>query len=124
TEILSTGQFVTASCGEGDEGLVYEGDVPFKKIETNLNDLPKVRTPIMLNVASPNLAFRFSHLPNAGVGLAREEFIINNFIQVHPLALMKHKEMNDAELSATIKKMIRGFDDEEDFFIQKLSYGI
>lgn len=124
TELLSTGQFVTASCCEGDEGIVYDGDIPYKKVETDLNDLPKVKTPIMLNVASPNLAFRFSHLPNAGVGLAREEFIINNFIQVHPLALMKHKELNDAGLSDSIKKMIRGFENEEDFFIQKLSYGI
>ena len=78
----------------------------------------------MLNVASPNLAFRFSHLPNAGVGLAREEFIINNYIQVHPMALLKHHELNDAELSAAIKKMTRGFDSEVDFFIQRLSYGI
>ena len=124
TEILSDGQLVTASCCEGDEGIVYEGNVPFTKVETDLNDLPKVKTPIMLNVASPNLAFRFSHLPNSGVGLAREEFIINNYIQVHPLALMQHKNLDDAELSATIKKMIMGFVDEEDFFIQKLSFGI
>jgi pyruvate,water dikinase len=78
----------------------------------------------MLNVASPNMAFRFSHLPNAGVGLAREEFIINNYIQIHPLALLKHRELNDPELSTTIGKMIRGFENEEDFFIQRLSYGI
>ncbi|MEO6542182.1 MAG: phosphoenolpyruvate synthase [Ferruginibacter sp.] len=123
TEILSTGQEVTASCGEGDEGIVYEGIVPFKTVETDLNDLPKVKTPIMLNVASPNLAFKFSHLPNAGVGLAREEFIINNFIQVHPLALMQHKELGDVELTKAINKMIQGFENEEDFFIQKLSYG-
>ncbi len=124
TEILSDGQLVTASCCEGDEGIVYEGDIPYRKIETNLKDLPTVKTPIMLNVASPNLAFRFSHLPNAGVGLAREEFIINNYIQAHPLALMQHQNLNDPELSATIKKMILGFENEEDFFIQKLSYGI
>ena len=124
TEILSTGQLVTASCGEGDEGIVYEGIIPFKTIQTDLSDLPKVKTPIMLNVASPNLAFKFSHLPNAGVGLAREEFIINNFIQVHPLALMQHKDLGDVELTAAIKKMIQGFVDEEDFFIQKLSYGV
>lgn len=124
TEILNDGQVVTASCCEGDEGIVYEGNVPYTKVETDLNDLPKVKTPIMLNVASPNLAFRFSHLPNAGVGLAREEFIINNYIQVHPLALMQHKNLNDPELSSNIKKMIMGFIDEEDFFIQKLSYGI
>jgi len=124
TDILSDGQVITASCCEGDEGIVYEGDVPFIKIETDLNDLPKVKTPIMLNVASPNLAFKFSHLPNAGVGLAREEFIINNYIQVHPMALLKHKELNDEELSATIKKMTQGFENEEDFFIQRLSHGI
>ena len=124
TEILSTGQFVTASCAEGGEGIVYEGDVPFKKIETDLSDLPQVKTPIMLNVASPDLAFKFSHLPNAGVGLAREEFIINNFIQVHPLALMRHKTLGDEALSAIIGKMIMGFENEEDFFIQKLSYGV
>ena len=124
TELLTDGQVITASCAEGDEGIIYEGDVPFTKIETDLKDLPKVKTPIMLNVASPNLAFRFSHLPNAGVGLAREEFIINNYIQAHPLALMQHKNLGDAELSSTIKKMITGFDNEEDFFIKKLSYGI
>ncbi len=124
TEILSSGQLVTASCGEGDEGIIYEGIIPFKKIETDLKDLPKLKTPIMLNVASPGMAFRFSHLPNAGVGLAREEFIINNYIQVHPMALLKHTELNDEELSAAIKTLTRGFDNEEDFFIQRLSYGI
>lgn len=124
TDVLSTGQFITASCAEGGEGVVYDGEVPFKKIETDLSDLPKVKTPIMLNVASPDLAFKFSHLPNAGVGLAREEFIINNFIQVHPLALMQHKTLGDEALSAIISKMIMGFENEEDFFIQKLSYGV
>jgi pyruvate,water dikinase len=124
TDILNSGQMVTASCAEGDEGLVYEGNVEFRKTETDLNDLPSLKTPIMLNVASPNMAFRFSHFPNAGVGLAREEFIINNYIQVHPMALLKHKELNDAPLSASIAEIIGGFASEEDFFIQKLSYGI
>ncbi|HQW83683.1 MAG TPA: phosphoenolpyruvate synthase, partial [Ferruginibacter sp.] len=124
TEILSTGQFVTASCAEGGEGVVYEGQVQFEKVETDLSHLPHVKTPIMLNVASPDMAFKFSHLPNSGVGLAREEFIINNFIQVHPLALMQHNKLGDVELTASIKKMIRGCENEEDYFIQKLSYGV
>ncbi len=124
TELLEEGQIITASCCEGSEGIIYEGIVPYTKIETNLKDLPSVKTPIMLNVASPNLAFRFSHLPNAGVGLAREEFIINNYIQIHPMALLKHKTLGDEELSKTIKKMIRGFENEEQFFIETLSYGI
>ncbi|RYF95943.1 MAG: phosphoenolpyruvate synthase, partial [Chitinophagaceae bacterium] len=124
TEELTDGQLVTASCAEGGEGVIYEGEAPFEKIETDLDDLPQLNTPIMLNVASPDMAFRFSHFPNAGVGLAREEFIINNYIQVHPMALLKHRELNDPELSASIGKMIVGFENEEEFFIRKLSYGI
>ncbi len=124
TDILNDGQLVTASCAEGDEGIIYEGSIPYQKVETDLNDLPKLHTPIMLNVASPNMAFRFSHYPNAGVGLAREEFIINNYIQIHPMALLKHKDLNDPELSKSIQQMIRGFEDERSFFIQRLSYGI
>lgn len=124
TELLNNGQIVTVSCGEGSEGFVYEGAIPFKTIETDLDELPAIKTPIMLNVASPDMAFRFSHLPNSGVGLAREEFIINNYIQVHPLALLKHKELKDEELSKTIATMINGYDSEEDFFIKSLSYGV
>jgi len=124
TEELSDGQMVTVSCGEGDEGIVYKGAIEFVKEEYNLDNLPAVRTPLMLNVASPSMAFNFSHYPNSGVGLAREEFIINNYIQIHPLALLRHKKMNDEALTAIIEKRIRGFEDEEDFFIKKLSYGI
>ena len=124
TKILKEGQMVTVSCAEGDSGFVYEGKVDFEREETSLEDLPKVSTPIMLNVASPDIAFKFSHLPNAGVGLAREEFIINNYIKAHPLALLKHKELGDEELSEEIAKLISGYDDEETFFVKRLSYGI
>lgn len=124
TEELKSGQQVTVSCGEGDEGIVYKGNIAFEKMEYRLDDLPAVKTPLMLNVASPSMAFNFSHLPNSGVGLAREEFIINNYIQVHPLALLRHKKMNDEALTAIIEKRIRGFENEEDFFITKLSFGI
>ena len=124
TEELKSGQQVTVSCGEGDEGIVYKGTIAFEKIEYRLDDLPKVKTPVMLNVASPSMAFHFSHFPNSGVGLAREEFIINNYIQVHPLALLRHRKMNDEALTAIIEKRIRGFDSEEEFFINKLSFGV
>ena len=124
TELLKEGSIVTASCAEGDVGFVYNGNIEYNKLEYDLNDLPAVNTPIMLNVASPSLAFQFSHLPNSGVGLAREEFIINNYIQVHPLALMQHKNLNDAELTSEIEKKIVGYDSEEDFFINKLAQGI
>lgn len=124
TDILSEGQEVTISCAEGEVGLVYSGKIEFVREEYDLDGLPPIKTPLMLNVASPSMSFQFSHLPNKGVGLAREEFIINNYIQVHPLALLRHKTMNDPELSAAINKKIAGFRDEEDFFIRKLSYGI
>ena len=92
--------------------MVYAGKLAFDIVETRLDELPEIQTKLMLNVASPSLAFRFSHIPNAGVGLAREEFIINNYIGIHPMALLKHKTLNDEELSAHIKSAIRGFENE------------
>jgi len=124
TNILSDGMEITASCGEGDTGMVYAGNLAYDIVETGLDELPEIQTKLMLNVASPSMAFRFSHIPNAGVGLAREEFIINNYIGIHPMALLTHKNLNDEVLSANIKSAIRGFENEEQFFIQKLSFGI
>ena len=124
TDLLDTGMEVTASCCEGDTGVIYSGIIPFSKEETLLADMPDTKTPIMLNVASPDLAFKFAHLPNAGVGLAREEFIINNYIQAHPLALLQHKELGDTNLSGKISYLINGYEDEETFFVKRLSYGI
>jgi pyruvate,water dikinase len=124
TELLSDGQLVTASCAEGDEGMIYEGALKYTTTETNLDELPRIKTPLMLNVGSPAMAFGYAHLPHCGVGLAREEFIINNYIGVHPMALLTHRALKDAALSKAIAKKIEGFESEEDFFIKKLSYGI
>ena len=124
TESLSTGQIVTVSCAEGDVANIYDGIVLYDVEKTDLADLPKTRTPIMMNVGSPDQAFKFSAIPNAGVGLAREEFIINNYIQAHPLALLRHREMDDPELTEKIEALTQGYDDEETFFVKRLSYGI
>ncbi|HMI02176.1 MAG TPA: phosphoenolpyruvate synthase [Pedobacter sp.] len=124
TDILQQGQLITASCAEGSAGLIYSGVIAFKKQEFDLDDLPEIKTPVMLNVASPEMAFHFSRFPNKGVGLAREEFIINNYIQVHPLALMQHENLNDEILSKQIRDHIRGFKNGEDFFVEKLSFGV
>ena len=124
TEILTDNQRITASCAEGDAGLVYEGDLDYEKYETDLDGLPSIKTPLMLNVGSPAMAFQYAHLPHSGVGLAREEFIINNYIKVHPLALLQHASLHDAALSSEIKILMRGFASEEDYFIKKLSFGI
>ncbi len=124
TEIFHNGEEITVSCSEGDVGIVYEGIIPFRIKKTKLNNLPRTKTPIMLNVASPDLAFKFAQIPNAGVGLAREEFIINNYIKAHPLALLKHKRIKDAGLTEKIKILCRGYRTEEEFFVKRLSYGI
>lgn len=124
TEILKNNMLVTASCAEGDTGLIYDGLIEFEKTETNIEDLPKVSTPIMLNIANPDIAFKFANLPNSGVGLAREEFIINNYIKVHPLALLKHKQIGDRKLTKEINNIILGYENEETFFVKRLSYGI
>jgi pyruvate,water dikinase len=124
TDVLRDGREITVSCCEGDVGYVYAGKIEFERTETDMKSIPNCPVPIMLNVASPELAFKFSHIPNAGVGLAREEFIINNYIQVHPLALLKHRQLNDPILSTRIKEIIKGYENEELFFVHKLSYGI
>ena len=124
TTVLQEGDEVTVSCAEGETGHIYEGIIDYVTSEYDLDNLPAIKTSIMLNVASPSMCFKFSHLPNKGVGLAREEFIINNYIQIHPLALLHHKELNDLLLTKDIEKRIFGYDNEEDFFIKKLSYGI
>lgn len=124
TEILLEGQEITVSCAEGEQGFVYSGIIKFEQEHYDLRDLPVIKTPVLLNVASPSQCFQFSHLPAKGVGLAREEFIINNYIQIHPLALLNHLQLNDEVLSKEIESRIAGFENEEDFFTKKLSYGI
>ncbi len=124
TKKLKSDQKVTVSCSEGSTGKVYSGFIAFEEVKHQISDLPETDTPIMMNVASPELAFKFSKIPNAGVGLAREEFIINNFIKVHPLALLHHKELGDEELTKKINRIANGFEDEAEFFVKKLSYGI
>jgi pyruvate,water dikinase len=124
TSLIKQGDEITVSCAEGEKGLVYEGRIDFEVTEYSLDDLPSISTPIMLNVASPSMCFKYAHLPHSGVGLAREEFIINNYIRIHPLALLHHRELNDAGLSEEIGRRIFSFENEEEFFIRKLSYGI
>lgn len=122
--LLRDDQVVTASCAEGVVGQIYEGRIPFETITTDLSGLPATRTPLMLNVGSPDTAFGYAQLPHQGVGLAREEFIINNYIQAHPLALLRHEGMGDMALSASIAKLTRGYRDGAEYFIAQLSFGI
>ena len=89
------------SCAEGDSGRVYRGEVPFEVERTKLEDLARPRTQIMINLGNPDLAFKTSFLPNDGVGLARMEFIINEYIKVHPMALVHPEKVDDPEARRT-----------------------
>src|SRR6266567_2141475 len=124
TKILRDGQEVTLSCAEGDEGFVYDGLLDFAEEKVSLRKLPKTRTPIMINVASPAGAFRWWKLPCDGIGLARIEFIVANRIQVHPMALVHFDELEDRDARQRIDKLIRGYKDKRDYFIDKLAQGI
>ena len=124
TEKIITGQKVTVSCAEGDEGRVYKGQVPYEIIETDLSNLEMPKTDILMNLANPESAFRVNKLPNSGVGLARMEFIINNKIQIHPQALLNPEKVTDAKSKAKIEKITQAFSDGKSFFINKLSEGI
>ncbi|ADU96939.1 phosphoenolpyruvate synthase [Thermovibrio ammonificans HB-1] len=126
TEVLKEGQEVTVSCAEGTVGYVYEGKIAYEVEEVDLNTLPKPKTPIMFNIATPEGAFDLSFLPNAGVGLAREEFIINNYIGIHPNALIKFDEIKekDPQLAEEIERRTKGYSDKRKFYVDKLAFGI
>ena len=124
TEVLEDGTDITLSCAEGEVGKIYEGTVDYEQREIDISKLPKINTKLLLNVASPEKTFCYHSYPVHGVGLVREEFIFNNYIKVHPMALLKHRELNDKELTKEIEKLYRGFDNEVDYFVKKLAYGL
>lgn len=121
---LANGQAVTVSCAEGDAGFVYEGKLPFSIKKTDIQKLPRPACKIMLNIGSPDIAFASSFLPNDGVGLAREEFIVNNSIRIHPLALINYSKIKDAKLKKQIDDLTVGYTDKKQFFIDKLAEGV
>lgn len=123
TEALKDGQPVTVSCAEGDMGFVYDGRLPFEINRTDLSQLGKPRTKVMMNVGNPEEAFALSFIPNDGVGLAREEFIISNYIKIHPLALLDYAKLPDDALKRQIDELTVGYDDKPEFFVEKLAQG-
>src|SRR5476651_1882172 len=123
TEVLKDGTFVTVSCAEGDEGRIYDGLLETEVSEVARGDLPKLRTKIMLNVGNPQMAFDFQSVPNAGVGLARLEFIINNNIGVHPKAILEYPNI-DADLKKAVESVARGHASPKAFYVDKLAEGI
>lgn len=123
THILKNGQRITMSCAEGEIGKVYEGKIPFSIVKTDISKLPKPKVPIMFNIGSPEKVFYTAMLPNSGVGLVREEFIINNFIGVHPLALLNYDKL-PMDIKGQVDRKIVGYESPIDFYVKKLTYGI
>lgn len=123
TKIIKSGQEVTIDCSQGEEGKVYEGIIPFKIEKTDISNLAETKTKIYMNVGEPTNAFNLSFIPNDGVGLAREEFIIANNIKVHPNALINYAKLKPA-LKKKIDAVTLGYEDKSQFYIDKLAEGI
>lgn len=123
TDALKDGTLVTVSCAEGDEGRIYDGLLETEVSEVQRGELPAIPVKIMMNVGNPQLAFDFSQLPNAGVGLARLEFIINNNIGVHPKVILEYPNI-DEDLKKAVESVARGHASPRAFYVDKLTEGI
>jgi len=124
SKILKTGQMVTVDCTQGLNGRVFEGKILFEIKEYDLKKIPNLKTKIMVNIGAPEIAFKSSFLPNDGVGLAREEFIIAEKIRIHPLALYHFKNLKNKKLKKEIEKITIEHKDKKEYFIKELAEGI
>jgi pyruvate,water dikinase len=124
TQAIPTSQDVTVSCAEGDKGFVYDGRLVFDVERTEVAGLARPRTKVMMNVGNPDEAFALSFIPNDGVGLAREEFIITSAIKIHPLALLDYERLDDASARAEIDRLTATYADKPQFFVDKLAEGV
>jgi pyruvate,water dikinase len=124
TERIQSGSTVTVSCAEGDIGKVYEGRIPFEVHRIDLSQLRRPVTKIMINIGNPETAFETSFLPNDGVGLARMEFIISEYIKAHPMALLHPEKVEDPKERAELEALTRHYTKPADFFVEKLSEGV
>ncbi|MGN1055293.1 MAG: phosphoenolpyruvate synthase [Comamonas sp.] len=123
TARLKDGTLVTVSCAEGDTGKIYDGQIETEVTEVTRGEMPEIKTKIMMNVGNPQLAFDFAQLPNAGVGLARVEFIINNNIGVHPKAILDYPAV-DSDLKKAVESVARGHASPRAFYVDKVAEGV
>ncbi|OPY25316.1 MAG: putative phosphoenolpyruvate synthase [Methanocella sp. PtaU1.Bin125] len=124
TEKIPTGQEVTVCCAEGDIGNVYAGKLPYHVEKTSLKGLPRPKTQIRINLGNPEEAFAVSMIPNDGCGLARIEFIISDYIKIHPMALIHPEKIADERVRKEIEALTYGYSSKEEYFIDKLSQGV
>jgi pyruvate,water dikinase len=124
TRILQDGQEVTVSCAEGDDGRVYDGRVQFDRTEIDVTTLPTPSVPLMLNLANPERAFQLAQLPSAGVGLVRIEFVVSNWIGVHPMALLHPERLTDPAVRTAVRDRVGEAASPADFFVERLASGV
>lgn len=124
TKLLNENDNISVVCCNGEVGNIYDGKINYTKDIIKLDELPKTNIKLMMNLASPELAFKVCQLPNYGVGLLREEFIINNYIKVHPLALINYNNITNNEIKNKIDEITIGYENKQEYFIDKLSYGL
>lgn len=124
TKAIKTGQEITIDCTQGERGLVYDKLLKFKIDRIDIKKIPKTKTKLMINVSYPDAAFRLSMLPNDGVGLAREEFIIGESIGIHPMALVEFRKIKDAPIRKKIQALTTGYRDKKEYFVDKLAMGV
>lgn len=124
TLLLHTGEEVTVSCAEGEQGFVYDGSAEYEVETLDVEALPATKTEVMLNLANPGAAFRWWRLPSDGVGLARMEFVISNAIRIHPMALVHFDSLTDEAAKKEIAALTQGYDDKTDYFIDNLACGL
>lgn len=124
TESIATGEAVTVACSEGDIGHVYSGMLPVRKTLTDLSSLPRPQTHLMVNIGNPDIAFKTRFLPNDGVGLARMEFIIDQYIKAHPMALIHPEKVGDRGEREALESLVRHHESASSFFVERLSEGV
>jgi pyruvate, water dikinase len=124
TAVLADGQAITVSCAEGDHGFVYAGIGEFEVHDISIDDIPATRTKVMLNLANPATAFRWWRLPADGVGLARMEFVVNDHVRIHPMALVHYDTLEDAAARAQIDTLTHGYADRTEYFVERLARGL
>ena len=124
TRAVANGQPITVSCAEGEDGHVYEGILEYETSDLSLDEVTSTRTHLMMNIADPAAALRWWRLPARGIGLARMEFIINNIIKIHPMALLRFDELRDASARAEIERLTEGYENRSDYFVDHLASGI
>jgi pyruvate, water dikinase len=124
TEVIKSGDLITVSCTDSSNGLVFKGQLPYEEIETPVSEVKLPKTEVKFIIADPDKAFHLSFFPNHGVGLMRLEFVINNAIQIHPMALIHFDELNDPEVKAKIEALTHHYPDKENYFVDNLARAV